>query len=528
MTYEITKERLELLFPAYLEVDSALRLRGIGPAIRRRCQLVQVGDPLDTHFKRIGFPADPELPVAARRGDPIQLRSLVSHMELGGSVIADGDGYLLALNIVPAAFTIEKTDLQMSDFGPSDPTVQGLLLVTLQKAMLQEARTIALDLERERQRSLDLLERVSRAAGYLAHDFNNFLSIIRLNSDRLLAGNELSEAQRRLVSIIQETSERGSEITRSLMTLSHQKNDSCTSINLDRLIADHQAFFATIAGATITLRCELGAPRAMVEVPRTGVLNCLMNLVINARDAMPDGGEIVLSTDVRTVELAPPRPDLPSGPRAYVAIEVCDTGTGMTDDVLKRAFEPFFSTKSRGSGIGLASVMEFAREMGGAACLDSRAGAGAAVYMYIPVSSLGGNPATDHPAAVPENSGGGARVLVVEDEPYALEALVEMLEGDGYRVSPAATAAEAMALLERQRHDVLLTDVVMPEASGLDLADWASRRQPGIHIVMMSGYVPSNEELRDEWRFIRKPLDIALLREMLHTALHEAPPALTG
>lgn len=521
MIFELTQDDLARLFPAFLVVDRQLKLCAFGPAIRQHCRSVCVGDLLDSHFLRVASPAEMAIDAAAEHGTSILLRSRTADLELSGNVIPQGDLRLLALNLIPSSSSFESNVLQISDFGPSDPIVRGLLLVSLQKAMLEEARTNAIDLAEQRQHTLDLLDRISRVAGYLAHDFNNFLSIIRLNGDRLL-GSGLTEHQSRLVRIILETCERGTGITRSLKTLSHQESETRSRINLDHLLADHHAFFSTVAGSSIRTSLRLNAPDMMVEVARTGMLNCMMNLIINARDAMPDGGEITISTAIRTAQ---PLASLASDAQSYVAIEVADTGGGMPQDVLGHAFDQFFSTKEHGSGLGLASVMEFSQEMGGAACLDSPDGEGAKVYIYLPICAfedLGRQlPASPKRTSEVRRS---IKILVVEDEPYALEALVEMLESDGYQVFPSRSAEQAITMLAQDPHDILLADVVMPNMTGMELAAWVNDKFPKLKVVMMSGYVPDDQEMSEDWYFIRKPLDINHLRKILHAIVCEMKP----
>lgn len=515
MPVELDAAVLDHLYPAHLIVDHHGVILSAGPSIRRQDAAILPGTRLTDHFRSNGAGGVVELDSFARQRDMLQLRSHAGAMVLSGAVVAIADGYLLAMANTPAALSIDHSGLQMSDFGPADPIVPALMLVGLQQAMLDESRAIAEELTQERLKSVNLLDRISRVSGYMAHDFNNLLSIISLNATRLAKSRDLAAPHQRLAGIIAQTAERGSEISRGLMSLSAQRHDSRLPLAVDALINANAAFLSTIAGSRIRLRYDLQADAAIAEVSRNGLMSSLLNVVINARDAMQGGGEITITTRIVARET-----DSATGsPVDHIAIYVSDTGTGMDEAVLRRAFEPFFSTKDSNSGMGLAAVMDFLRDMGGHATIDSKPGDGTTVHLYLPVCERADDSATQSAGAVPQGRHAATRVLVVEDEPYALEALSEMLEDDGHIVSAAPSAVIAKDLLMQEQPDIILSDVIMPDVSGLELARWASRHCPQTAIILMSGYVPDKDEMQPDWLFIRKPIETDLLRELVQEAL---------
>lgn len=516
---DIDDDRLGALFPAFMRVDRDGVIVAAGPALRRHVPDLVCPARLTDHFLFESGSDVSQLDKLARGGQLLQVVARQAHIRLSGSVLRVAGGYLLAMRHVPSQFSLGADNLQMSDFGPEDPMVPGLLLVGMQKALLEESRLTASELAIERQRCLDLLQRISRIAGFMAHDFNNFLSIIRLNADRI--GPDDPARNRRLAGIISETAERASEITRSLMTLSRQRFETRLPLEPDRLILENLAFFKTLVGARVTVELELGGEGRLVETSRVGLLNSVLNLLINARDAMPEGGTVRIVTAIRHVALSPEGRTPDAGPRDYFSIVISDSGAGMAPEVLARAFEPLFSTKPHGNGIGLASVLDFAREMGGEASIESRPQQGTSLYIYLPVAD-----AIAIPAAVPEvppadsvMPGERPRVLLVEDEPYALEALAEMLEEMGLDVTACGSGEEAREALGKGPFRLLLSDIVLAAESGLELADEACKRLPGLDVILMSGYVPSGEVMRDTWHFIRKPLDIQTLQGMIKDLL---------
>ena len=323
----------------------------------------------------------------------------------------------------------------------------------------------------------------------------------------------------RMIDIIKKTSLRGTAITRSFMTLSHQRDETRTPTNIDNLIRENLSFLATIVGSRISLEASLESGVNQVIVSPVSALHCVINLLINARDAIADQGTISISTRIIRMSLDEKKYNaLDSGD--FIVIEVTDTGSGMDDEVLSRAFEPLFSTKANGNGLGLASVLEFARAAGGDACIDSIEGVGSRTYLYLPVVRT-----PTEQAAWPTDDGTSQstmpsqRILLVDDEPYALEALSEILEFEGFEVTPCLSAAGALGALEAGFYEVLLTDIVMPDQSGIELARSAQTLQPGIKIILMSGYVPLGEDLEEAWMFIRKPLATKNLIELLRISL---------
>ena len=409
----------------------------------------------------------------------------------------------------------------MNDFGYADPVVLSVMLISLQRAMLEESQATAIELAHERERSASLLERTDRVAGYMGHDFNNLLSIIRLNADRLLRKFGHDEKISNLAQIIRETAARGSNITQSLMKLSHQQTDTLLPIIIDDLIRENDTFLHSVVGSGISFDIDLRATTSESVISYNGLLNCIINLLINAREAMPHGGRISLSTSVAH-GLATSKSD--SGdtePSAYIAICVADSGSGMSEALLLRAFEPLFSSKPKGTGLGLASVRDFAKEMGGDVWLESQVGEGTTVYLHLPLANPSAEAQTAHKFGQSADAPaiGTRHILLVEDEPYALEALAEMLEAEGYAVTPCASGEQAMQALEQQAYHLLLTDIVMPGQTGTEIARHANRGQPSIKTILMSGYVPDSASLEPGWMFIRKPMDSDELLRLVASAV---------
>jgi len=516
------------LFPAYIRISTDGLIVSIGPYFDRYNDHIHPGlgffeaFKCQTHWRLEDFSRVPEL------GSPIRLHFRQSGALLQGMVVPLADGYLIAVNLIPTAEAIINGELQIDDFGLGDPLASGMLSIIMQQASLEEARKSSQALAVEQERTSTLLDRVSRMAGYVAHDFNNFLSIIELNCDLLLHDHTLDARMMPKLRMIKETAQRTSETTYSLMTLAKLKYDSRSLIAVDELVEKNCNFLRTVAGPNIELVVKLDAAGWEVHVAKGALLNCLVNLVINSRDSIAETGRIVVSTQVQRDGSKGDGLASAAGPSERVCIAINDTGSGMTEEVARQAFEPLFSTKARGNGMGLASVREFCREMGGDASLWTLPNIGTTITLRLPAVSTADlalpelSPVElDHYRSLEESDSPSAAenaltrsVLVVEDEPYAREALKETLENLGLHVVAAGSGREAIVHLKRERFDFLLADVMMPGMNGLELARWAAQRSMIGQIVLMSGQLPAAEALDARWQFIRKPLNEHRIRDV--------------
>lgn len=517
MFIQLTDAQLGKLFPAYLLLDKNFCLADAGPSIRKLLPGLQIGQGFDECFDVISNDIVTVFDIRERADHPIEIASKCGNMRLHGLAAQQPDGYFLALRHVTTSKYLASQQLELTDFGYADPEIQAIMLIAVQRAMLEEAQDTALELAYERQRYSALLERTSRVSGYLAHDFNNLLSIISLNTERLARAPRLDGKIANLAQIIGDTAARGSEVSQSLMALSHQSSETLSALSIDDIITENSAFLKTVVGSKVGLCITLHAGSCKAVVSYNGFLNCIINLLINAREAMPDGGHINVTTTVQD-GLATKVDEGPEpAPCRYIAIEIVDTGSGMNEAILSRAFEPLFSSKPNGTGLGLASVREYAVEMGGDVWLESTPGEGTRVLLHFPVATdamtYPDDPSVDDPSFEPANN--DRSILLVEDEPYALEALYEMLEMEGYFVTPCLSAAQALEALEARSYRVLLTDIVMPQQDGAELASKACIAQPGIRVILMSGYVPETAALQSGWMFIRKPLASSELLAMV-------------
>jgi PAS domain S-box-containing protein len=357
------------------------------------------------------------------------------------------------------------------------------------------------------------LEAVGRLAGGVAHDFNNMLAVINGYSDLLLLQREVlpgAHVQGPLQEI-RKAGERAAALTKQLLALSRKQLLAPRVLDVNALIQDLDKMLRRLIGEDIELVTLLGPEAGAVRADPGQLEQALLNLAVNARDAMPHGGRLLLETGCERLDgqASVFHPDLVPG--NYVTIQVADTGCGMSEATLSHIFEPFFTTKpaGQGTGLGLATVFGIVKQSGGHITVESRVDAGTRFRIYLPQA---GDPADAEPgpsrSALPRGQG---TILLCEDEPMVREMVRTILETSGYRVLGSLDPVEALQIAREHpgRIDLLLTDVVMPQMSGRQLAEKLLAQQPDLKVVFMSGYT-DDAVLRhgirdDEVAFLAKP-----------------------
>jgi signal transduction histidine kinase/ActR/RegA family two-component response regulator len=400
-----------------------------------------------------------------------------------------------------------------------------------------EERTTALTVEAAKRSEAEArlfegqkLQAIGQLAGGVAHDLNNMLSVIISSLEMLLdalpTGSEQSQT---LVERSIEAAERGADLTRALLAFARKQTLNPQTIDANELVRDIVSLLRRTLGEPIEVDLQLHRDLWPCTVDRTQLENAILNLAINARDAMPNGGRLTISTaNTELAEHATGEGDAAlNGP--YVTIEIADSGVGMPPEVASRAFEPFFTTKDigKGTGLGLSMVYGFARQSGGTARITSEPGRGAVVRLYLPraVASL----AIEQPVArtPPSRRGAGEAILVVEDNPTLALVTMEVLTALGYRPVTAPDGRSALAELERtQNVALLLTDVVLPKGmSGFELASIARRRWPDLPVIFVSGFVnetPTPDSILTRAALLSKPLRASQLADAIANVLQKA------
>ena len=365
------------------------------------------------------------------------------------------------------------------------------------------------------------MEAVGQLTGGVAHDFNNLLTVILGNLDLVMRKLALDDAPKRQLAAVRHAAERGQELTRQLLSFSRRQHLSPVAVDLNRLIADFTPLLQQAAGETVRLVPPVAKAPLRVNVDPAHLETALLNLTVNARDAMSSGGSLTITAGA--VDAA----DLPTpadGAAGWARIEVTDTGAGMPRQVIDHIFEPFFTTKDvgKGSGLGLSQVYGFVHQSGGQIAVMSEPGAGTTFSLYLPATS---KPVAKRAASAPKDLlRGDESLLVVEDDPAVLALTVQMLEGLGYRIVTAIDGNEALQRLRgRRRIDLLFSDVVMPGGlTGVQLAEMAQQIRPSLKVLLTSGYV-GHHVATTQTRFplIDKPYEQPDLAAKLRSVLDE-------
>ncbi|PWG65888.1 hypothetical protein DEM34_00480 [Spiribacter halobius] len=345
------------------------------------------------------------------------------------------------------------------------------------------------ELER-RVRQSQKLEAVGQLTGGVAHDFNNLLTVILGNAEVLGESLRHDPPLRQLAEMTGSAAERGAELTSRLLAFSRQQALEPKVVDLNRLLASLDGLLRRTLPESIDIELVRGGGLWLAEVDPGQLEVALLNLAVNARDAMPGGGHLTIETANSRLDAEYARHHQELRPGQYVQVSFSDTGAGMSPEVVEQAFEPFFTTKEvgRGSGLGLSMVYGFVKQSGGHAKIYSEPDQGTTVKLYFP--RVNAKAAAEAPPEVEIVAGGHEHILVVEDDDLVREYLSGQLVSLGYRVTSSASGPEALEQLRaRDDVDLLLTDVVMPGGmNGRELADQALVLRPGLKVLFTSGY----------------------------------------
>jgi PAS domain S-box-containing protein len=363
----------------------------------------------------------------------------------------------------------------------------------------------------ERLRQSQKIEAVGRLAGGVAHDFNNLLTVIRANSEFLLAGAGSNDAHRAEALEITRSADRAAELTRQLLAFSRQQVLAPRRLHLGTVVTDLGRMLRRILGDEIELVLDTSTDGGYVLADPGQIEQVILNLALNARDAMPAGGRLTIGTS--NVELSDrhthSQDEIETGP--FVLLSVSDTGHGMAEATLERVFEPFFTTKGegKGTGLGLATAYGIVKQSGGVIWPYSELGTGTVFKVYLPRVAAG-EPAIPEPASA-ESAGGTETLLLVEDRESVREVARQVLQHFGYEVIEASNGVQALEVAARHtgRLDALITDVVMPEMGGRALSEALRRTRPNLRVLYMSGYTDDDVIrrglLESGSSFIQKP-----------------------
>ena len=374
------------------------------------------------------------------------------------------------------------------------------------------------------------MEAFGQLAGGVGHDFNNLLTAILGYSDLAIGEIDGRSTTGKYLSEIRAAASRASSLTQQLLGFSRSQPVQPRIVEVNALVSDLERSILRLLGENIAITCELLPEErlAHIRIDQSQFTQIMLNIALNARDAMPEGGRLILRTD--TIRATAPHPKIPDlAPADYVVFSLIDNGGGMTEEVKARIFEPFFTTKGdrNGSGLGLAACYGLIRQNGGQILLESELGQGTAAHIYLPRVPSPAPSSTHKKPRLSSMPTGKETVLVVEDDLSVRHVTVRTLRLLGYNVVEAMRADEAKRCITDHPEviDLVLSDIVLPDISGRDFAKWTRAHSPRTQVVLISGYLPYVTS-GDEGSYpvcLPKPFDPEQLATTVRSALDAAP-----
>ena len=431
--------------------------------------------------------------------------------------------------------TVDWVDWEIHPWRTRHGDIGGLILfseVVTERKLAAEAHQRLQQALQESQR----MESIGRLAGGVAHDFNNLLTVILSCAEDLKEGlgpadPQLQEDAREIA----EAGERARDLTKQLLAFARRQVFASKAVDVAEIVGRSERMLRRVIGEDIRLRVDSAPDLWLAQCDPRQLEQIVLNLAVNARDAMQAGGELRIAARNFAATAADAQLFPGMAPGEYVRLSVGDSGEGMSEEVKARIFEPFFTTKQagRGTGLGLATVYGIVKQSGGHIRVDSAPGRGTTFDICLPRAPEMAGADADAEAALP-GARGTETVLLVEDDPVVREVSVRALRAGGYRVVTANSGADAIAAFGRQpvAFDLLVSDVVMPGMSGLELADRLRADAPQLRVLFVSGYaagvVAPADAMKPGFEFLPKPFTPSLLLQKVRAVLDAARPRDTG
>ena len=393
-------------------------------------------------------------------------------------------------------------------------------------------RAAALAMAEDQLRQAQKMEAIGQLTGGIAHDFNNMLASIygsiQLMQRKVAKGEQ--DGFEKLLERASTSSQRAAALTQRLLAFARRQALETRRVDVRALIESLEEMFARTLGPRIALEVRLPDDLWPAKIDSAQLESALLNLVINARDAMPDGGQLTIEVANRQLDAAYAATQTELAPGEYLAVNVSDNGAGMPASVIARVFEPFYTTKpiGQGTGLGLSMVYGFVKQAGGHVRIYSELGCGTTVTLYLPHDTSEGEAGPEFPPVRVGQAHTGGHILVVEDELSVREVVVSVLADLGYSYAEAGDAVAALALLDGKAHfDLMISDVGLPGMNGRQLAEIAMDRRPGLKVLFVTGYAEQaavrNGLLREGMQMITKPFVIEELANRIRSILQAAP-----
>ncbi len=454
-----------------------------------------------------------------------------------GFIARDGDGK--AMRMIGAMQDLTERRQTEAELRRLTETLEERVVERTAELAASNRQLVGQIEERERVagtlRQMQRLEAVGQLTSGVAHDFNNLLTVIIGNLgfvQRGIKDQPNAEKLGRRLGFMEAAAERGAKLTAQLLAFSRRQRLEPKPIDLNGAVGSLRDLLGTTMGGSVRIETVLSDQLWSALVDPTQIELVILNLAINARDAMQVGGSLTVETSNATLRDAPRRPEEPE-PGEYVVVAVCDTGYGMSDEVRAKAFEPFFTTKEigKGTGLGLSQVLGFAKQSGGGVRVESRIGGGTTVKVFLPRAGREAwqESATPAVAFAPQRRDGMV-VLLVDDDTAVREITAELLREASFHVIEAGSGGAGLEALDRsERVDVLLVDFMMPGMNGAEVAREAQLRRPGLPTLFVTGYADL-DAIRSvgEERIVAKPFQPARLFQAIDHVLGVAPPATSG